>query len=47
MNLLVILLICLIVFGGGAYRLGGPVYGMSTVTILVVILIVLALTGRL
>ena len=47
MNLLVLLLILMLVFGGGGFYLGGPVIGGSGFGLILLILVVLALTGRL
>lgn len=47
MSLLLILLILIIVLGGGGFYAGGPRVGGSLAGILLIVLIVLALTGRL
>jgi hypothetical protein len=47
MSLLVILLILLLVLGGGGFYAGGPRVGLSLGGLIVLILVVMALTGRL
>ena len=47
MSLLVILLILLLVLGGGGFYAGGPRVGLSLGGSIVLILVVMALTGRL
>jgi hypothetical protein len=47
MSLLLILLILLLVFGGGGFYAGGPRVGISLGGLILVIIIVMALTGRL
>lgn len=47
MSLLLILIILLIVLGGGGFYAGGPRVGISLGGLILVILIVLALMGRL
>jgi len=47
MSLLVILIILLVLLGGGGFYAGGPRVGIGLGGLILLILIVLALTGRL
>jgi hypothetical protein len=47
MSLLLILLILLILLGGGGFYLGGPRTGISLGGLILIIIVVMALTGRL
>lgn len=47
MSLLVILLILLVLFGGGGFYAGGPRVGIGLGGLILIILIVMAVTGRL
>ena len=47
MSLLLILIILLVLFGGGGFYAGGPRVGLSLGGLILVVLVVLALTGRL
>jgi hypothetical protein len=47
MSLLVILLILLVLFGGGGFYAGGPRVGIGLGGLILIILVVMALTGRL
>ena len=47
MSLLLILIILLVLFGGGGFYAGGPRVGLSLGGLILVVLIVLAVTGRL
>lgn len=47
-RLLILLIVLLLIFGFGGYRMGGPyLYGGSGLSILILILIILLLTGNL
>jgi hypothetical protein len=47
MSLLVILIILLVLLGGGGFYAGGPRVGIGLGGLILLILIVMALTGRL
>jgi len=47
MSLLVILLILFLVLGGGGFYAGGPRVGIGLGGLILIILVVMALTGRL
>jgi hypothetical protein len=47
MSLLLILLILLVLFGGGGFYAGGPRAGIGLGGLILVVIIVMALTGRL
>jgi hypothetical protein len=47
MSLLLILLILLVLFGGGGFYAGGPRTGISLGGLILIIIVVMALTGRL
>jgi hypothetical protein len=47
MSLLVILLILLILFGGGGFYAGGPRAGIGLGGLILIIIVIMALTGRL
>ena len=47
MSLLLILIILVVLFGGGGFYAGGPRVGLSLGGLILVVLVVLALTGRL
>lgn len=47
MSLIVILLILLLVLGGGGFYAGGPRVGLSLGGLILVIIVIMALTGRL
>jgi hypothetical protein len=47
MSLIVILLILLLVFGGGGFYAGGPRIGISLGGLILLIIIFMAVTGRL
>jgi hypothetical protein len=47
MSLLVILLILLLVFGGGGFYAGGPRVGISLGGLILIVIVIMALTGRL
>ena len=47
MSLLLILIILLVLFGGGGFYAGGPRVGLSLGGLILLVLVVLALTGRL
>jgi hypothetical protein len=47
MSLLVILLILLLVLGGGGFYAGGPRVGISLGGLILIIIVIMALTGRL
>ena len=47
MSLLLILLILLLVFGGGGMYLGGPRTGISLGGLILIVIVIMAVTGRL
>ena len=47
MSLLLILLILLVLFGGGGFYAGGPRVGISLGGLILVVIVIMALTGRL
>jgi len=47
MSLLLILLILLLVFGGGGLYLGGPRTGISLGGLILIVIVIMAVTGRL
>ena len=47
MSLILILLILLLVFGGGGLYLGGPRAGISLGGLILIVIIFMAVTGRL
>jgi hypothetical protein len=47
MSLLVILIILLVLLGGGGFYAGGPRVGIGLGGLILIILVILALTGRL
>jgi hypothetical protein len=47
MSLLVILIILLLVFGGGGFYAGGPRIGISLGGLILLIILFMAVTGRL
>jgi hypothetical protein len=47
MNLLLILIILLVLLGGGGFYVGGPRIGGSAVGLIILVILILALTGRL
>lgn len=47
MSLLLILLILLVLLGGGGLYLGGPRAGISLGGLILIIIVIMALTGRL
>lgn len=47
MSLLLILIILLVLFGGGGLYLGGPRIGVSLGGLILIVIIVMAVTGRL
>jgi hypothetical protein len=47
MSLLLILIILLLVFGGGGFYAGGPRIGISLGGLILLVIIFMALTGRL
>lgn len=47
MSLLLILIILLLVFGGGGLYLGGPRTGVSLGGLILIVIVIMAVTGRL
>jgi hypothetical protein len=47
MSLLLILIILLLVFGGGGFYAGGPRIGISLGGLILIIIVFMAVTGRL
>lgn len=47
MSLLLILIILLVLFGGGGLYLGGPRIGVSLGGLILIIIVIMAVTGRL
>jgi hypothetical protein len=47
MSLLLILIILLVLFGGGGFYAGGPRVGISVGGLILLIIVFMALTGRL
>lgn len=47
MSLLLILIILLVLFGGGGLYLGGPRTGISLGGLILIVIIIMAVTGRL
>lgn len=47
MSLLLILLILLLVFGGGGFYAGGPRAGISLGGLILIVIVFMAVTGRL
>lgn len=47
MSLLLILIILLVLFGGGGLYLGGPRTGISLGGLILIIIVIMAVTGRL
>ena len=47
MSLLLILIILLLVFGGGGFYAGGPRVGISLGGLILIVIVIMAVTGRL
>jgi hypothetical protein len=47
MSLLLILIILLVLFGGGGFYAGGPRVGISLGGLILIVIVFMALTGRL